>query len=81
MNSRKPRGGLRLRLHRVAPRSGHGACQAVGVIHRRDIADAEDPRAKREELPDAHGSEHQSAWRLCGGMIDEAILPAETRSD
>jgi acetyl-CoA carboxylase carboxyltransferase component len=57
-----------------------GAEQAVGIIHRREIAAAEDSRAKLTELADAYADEHQGAWAAArGGVIDEVISPAETR--
>ena len=57
-----------------------GPRQAVGIIHRREIAAAENPDAKLAELADAYAAAHQAAWEAaCDGVIDEVILPVETR--
>src|SRR4051812_5049965 len=57
-----------------------GAKQAVGIIHRREIAAADDPLAELERLADAYAAEHQGAWASArDGVIDEVVLPAETR--
>jgi acetyl-CoA carboxylase carboxyltransferase component len=58
-----------------------GPDAAVGLIFRRDIADADDPEARRSELvsqyEDLFASPHQAASR---GYIDDVIEPRETRS-
>ena len=57
-----------------------GPSQAVGIIHRRQIAAAEDPQAERARLAALYAEEHQPAWAAAReGVIDEVILPAETR--
>jgi acetyl-CoA carboxylase carboxyltransferase component len=58
-----------------------GPDAAVGLIFRRDIADAPDPDSKRHELvseyEDLFASPYQAASR---GYIDEVIEPRETRA-
>jgi propionyl-CoA carboxylase beta chain len=57
-----------------------GAQQAVSIIHRREIAAAEDPQAELERLSQIYAEEHQGAWAAAReGSIDEVVLPAETR--
>ncbi|WP_409484572.1 acyl-CoA carboxylase subunit beta [Arsenicicoccus dermatophilus] len=57
-----------------------GAEGAAGVVFRKEIADAEDPAAKRAELVqlyrDAFSTPYVSAAR---GLVDDIIEPAETR--
>jgi len=57
------------------------AKSAVGIIHRRELAAAEDPDAARERLA-AEYAETQLCPRTAAstGYIDELITPAETRS-
>ena len=51
------------------------ARQAVGVIHRREPADA------RERLASEYADEHLGAWVAArNGFIDEVIEPSETRA-
>ena len=57
-----------------------GARPAVGIIHRRDLAAADDTEASRGRLADAYAETHlrpQVAAR--DGYVDELIAPAETR--
>jgi acetyl-CoA carboxylase carboxyltransferase component len=57
-----------------------GPSQAVGVMHRRALARAADPRAERERLAVAYADEHLSAaTAAAAGHVDELIEPAETR--
>jgi len=57
-----------------------GAAQAVGLIHRRQLAAAADPQAERNSLADAYAAEHLSARRAAElGFIDEVIDPRDTR--
>jgi acetyl-CoA carboxylase carboxyltransferase component len=57
-----------------------GSKQAVGIIHKRQIAAADDPHAEIERLAEAYSAEHQGAWAAArDGVIDEVVLPAETR--
>jgi acetyl-CoA carboxylase carboxyltransferase component len=58
-----------------------GARPAVGIIHRRELAGAEDPDAERDELAERYADQHlrpQVAARA--GYIDELIEPIDTRS-
>src|SRR2546423_8443873 len=58
-----------------------GPEQAVGIIHRRRIADAPDPGAARERLAREYASEHLTAAAATReGFIDEVVAPSETRS-
>ncbi|MEA2467305.1 MAG: hypothetical protein QOJ57_1431 [Thermoleophilaceae bacterium] len=57
-----------------------GPAQAVGIIHRRQIADADDPAAELSRLADVYADEQQESWAAAReGVIDEILLPAETR--
>jgi acetyl-CoA carboxylase carboxyltransferase component len=57
------------------------ARSAVGIIHRRELAAADDPDAARDRLADQY-AETQLCPRVAahGGYIDELIEPARTRS-
>jgi acetyl-CoA carboxylase carboxyltransferase component len=58
-----------------------GAKPAVGVIHRRALADADDPEAERDRL--AHGyAEDQLRPQVAAstGYVDELITPGDTRA-
>jgi len=58
-----------------------GPEQAVGIIHRRRIADAPDPGAARERLAREYASEHLTAEAATReGFIDEVVAPSETRA-
>ncbi len=53
---------------------------AVGIVHRRELAAADDPLAQLEELADAYAQEHLRAdSAAAGGFIDEVIEPEQTR--
>jgi acetyl-CoA carboxylase carboxyltransferase component len=57
-----------------------GPSQAVGIIHRRRIAEAEDPELERGRLAGLYAEEHQVAWAAArDGVIDEIVSPSETR--
>jgi acetyl-CoA carboxylase carboxyltransferase component len=57
-----------------------GAKQAVGIVHKRAIADAADPEIERDRLASAYSDEHMSAHvAAAGGHVDEVIEPAATR--
>jgi len=57
-----------------------GAQPAVGIIHRRELAAAEDPAAERAVLADAYAQEHLGARVAAAhGFVDEVIEPHETR--
>jgi acetyl-CoA carboxylase carboxyltransferase component len=54
------------------------ARQAVGIIHRRELAAS--PPDTRDRLADRYADEHLGAIVAAGnGFIDEVIEPAETR--
>jgi acetyl-CoA carboxylase carboxyltransferase component len=58
-----------------------GAEQAVGIVARRDLAEASDPDATRRELAAAYADEHLSATAAArAGFVDEVIDPADTRA-
>jgi acetyl-CoA carboxylase carboxyltransferase component len=57
-----------------------GAEQAVGVIHRRELAAAEQPDATRRRLADAYAARHLTAEGAARcGAVDDVIRPPETR--
>jgi acetyl-CoA carboxylase carboxyltransferase component len=54
--------------------------QAVGVVHRRALADADDPEAERDRLAAEYAEDHLSAAVAAQqGFIDELIEPRDTR--
>ncbi len=58
-----------------------GAQPATGIIHRRELAAAEDPVARQEALSTAYAEEHLGAEvAAAGGFVDEVIEPCETRA-
>lgn len=58
-----------------------GAHPATGIIHRRELAAADDPEARREALSAAYAQEHLGAEvAAAGGFVDEVIEPEETRA-
>jgi acetyl-CoA carboxylase carboxyltransferase component len=57
-----------------------GAKPAVGIIHRRALAAADDPELLREQLAAEYTAEHLAPTTAAAmGEIDEIIAPAETR--
>jgi acetyl-CoA carboxylase carboxyltransferase component len=57
-----------------------GPKQAVDLVHRREIAAADDPAAARERLANAYAAEHLTAASAAAeGVIDEIVPPSETR--
>jgi acetyl-CoA carboxylase carboxyltransferase component len=57
-----------------------GAQQAVGIIDRRAIADAENPARERERLGRRYAAEHlTAAAAVADGHVDQIIAPHETR--
>jgi acetyl-CoA carboxylase carboxyltransferase component len=57
-----------------------GAKPAVGIIHRRALAGAEDPEMLRQQLADEYAAEHLTpATAAAMGEIDEIIAPVDTR--
>jgi len=56
-----------------------GPSQAVGIIHRREIAAADDPEEERKRLADLYQERQLALAAARQGVIDEVILPIETR--
>ena len=57
-----------------------GAKQAVGIMHRKVIAAAEDPEAERDRLADEYTDERLKAEiAVAEGHVDELVTPEETR--
>jgi acetyl-CoA carboxylase carboxyltransferase component len=57
-----------------------GAKPAVGIIHRRELAAAEDPDGVREELAERYAEMHlRPQVAAATGHIDELIAPEQTR--
>jgi acetyl-CoA carboxylase carboxyltransferase component len=57
-----------------------GPKQAVGVVHRRALADADDPEAERDRLAEVYADEHVSAIVAARqGFVDELVEPRDTR--
>ncbi len=57
------------------------ARSAVGIIHRRELAAADDPDAARDELAAGYAETQLCPRKAAsGGYIDELIAPSETRS-
>jgi len=58
-----------------------GAKQAVGIVNRRQLADADDPAGERDRLAEEYGEQHlRASVAARDGFIDEVIEPADTRS-
>jgi acetyl-CoA carboxylase carboxyltransferase component len=58
-----------------------GAHQAVGIVHRRAIDQADDPAGARERLANEYSARHLGAHMASrAGHVDEVIPAAETRS-
>jgi acetyl-CoA carboxylase carboxyltransferase component len=58
-----------------------GPSQAVGIIHRREIAESNEPDTVRERLSHAYAEEHLSARAAAErGFVDEVIPPSHTRA-
>jgi acetyl-CoA carboxylase carboxyltransferase component len=54
--------------------------QAVGIVHRREIAESGDPEAERDRLAAEYADDHLSAEVAArGGYVDELVEPADTR--
>jgi acetyl-CoA carboxylase carboxyltransferase component len=57
-----------------------GPKQAVGVVHRRALAEADDPEAERDRLASDYADEHVSAAVAASqGFVDELVEPRDTR--
>jgi acetyl-CoA carboxylase carboxyltransferase component len=58
-----------------------GARPAVGVIHRRQLAAADDPEAERARLADEYAHQQlRPQVAASTGYVDELIAPADTRA-
>ena len=58
-----------------------GAEQAIGIVRRRELADADDPDAVRSRLAAEYADEHLSAAAAAReGFVDEVIDPVDTRA-
>jgi len=54
---------------------------AVGIVHRRELALADDLDAERSRLADLYAGEHlRASAAAAAGHVDELVEPAETRS-
>ncbi|HEV2811230.1 MAG TPA: carboxyl transferase domain-containing protein, partial [Acidimicrobiales bacterium] len=54
---------------------------AVALIHRREIAAAADPEARRAELIEDYTERHANPWVAAErGYVDDVIDPADTRA-
>jgi acetyl-CoA carboxylase carboxyltransferase component len=57
-----------------------GPKQAVGVVHKRALAEASDPDAERDRLAAEYADDHVSAAVAARqGFVDELVEPADTR--
>jgi acetyl-CoA carboxylase carboxyltransferase component len=57
-----------------------GPKQAVGVVHRRALAEADDPDAERDRLAAEYKDDHVSAAVAAQrGFVDELVEPVDTR--
>jgi acetyl-CoA carboxylase carboxyltransferase component len=80
MNSRELGADLLLAWPR-AQMGVMGARQAVDLVHRRDIAAADDPARMRDRLADRYAADQLTATRAAEeGVIDEIVAPSATRS-
>ncbi|MFZ4518406.1 MAG: acyl-CoA carboxylase subunit beta [Microthrixaceae bacterium] len=58
-----------------------GAAGAVEIVNRRELADADDPVAKRAELIETYEETYLNPWEATDrGYVDDVIDPAETRT-
>jgi acetyl-CoA carboxylase carboxyltransferase component len=80
MNSRELGADLLLAWPR-AQMGVMGARQAVDVVHRREIAAADEPSRARDRLADRYAAEHLTAASAAAeGVIDEIVAPSHTRT-
>ena len=57
-----------------------GSQGAVEIVYRRDLADAEDPAARRDELIDEYAERYANPYLAAErGYVDDVIDPADTR--
>ena len=58
-----------------------GPKQAVDLVHRREIAAAEDPPRARDRFADRYAADHLTASSAAAeGVIDEIVAPSATRA-
>lgn len=58
-----------------------GASGAVEIVHRRAVAEADDPVARRAELIEEYEEKFLNPWEATDrGYVDDVIDPAETRT-
>jgi acetyl-CoA carboxylase carboxyltransferase component len=58
-----------------------GPKQAVDLVHRREIAAADDPQRARDRFADRYAAEHLTAASAAAeGVVDEIVAPSETRT-
>jgi len=80
MNSKHLRADLNLAWP-TAEIAVMGADGAVNIIHRRELAEASDATATRNELVTSYKSRFANPWRAAElGFVDEVLRPAETRA-
>ena len=54
---------------------------AVEIVHRRDLAEADDPAGRRAQLIEDYTERHANPWLAAErGYVDDVIDPAETRA-
>ena len=59
-----------------------GAAGAANIIHRKEITQADDPKAKRAEKIAAYEQLFSNPYRAANrGYIDAVIVPSETRAN
>ncbi len=59
-----------------------GAKGAVSILHRRELAQAEDPSALHEEFEERYARDLANPWRAAErGYVDAVIAPSETRRE
>ena len=59
-----------------------GAEGAVNILYRRELADADDPAARRAELIEAYNDELSNPWIAAErGYVDRVIMPRDTRAE
>jgi propionyl-CoA carboxylase beta chain len=57
-----------------------GAKGAVSILHRRELAAAEDPDAMHEEFEEVYSRDLANPWKAAErGYIDAVIEPSQTR--
>jgi acetyl-CoA carboxylase carboxyltransferase component len=79
MNSRELGADLLLAWPR-AQMGVMGARQAVDLVHRHEIAAADEPSHARDVLADSYAAEHLTAASAAAeGVIDEIVAPSDTR--